>query len=547
MMRPMRHLTRAIPGPMSAVRKYLSAMVSVCALALAFSAAIAESVTSTTTRALVEPSGLTAAVIRIKGEIDDYSMDVVSGHIDLAIKGGAKVLIFDIDTPGGGLGATLNMTRKLRSLEGVRTVAVVRPKAYSAGAIIAVAMDEIYMTPGSVVGNAAPIAITATGIETLGEGERAKAASPVIADLYSSAERNKYDPDLLAAMVLHGRVIHGVVETATGVRKFVDPARYAELIKSGYTPIADIPNPLDAADTLLTVDDRTAARIGLSKGTVDSVQALALAQGWTIDRTLEPTFGQKLVQWLNSATVRGLVVTIFMISMYLSFSSPGHGLPEAVCMTALATLLLVPILTGYASWLELVLILMGIALIAVEIFVMSGTIIPGVTGAVLVLMGLILTFVPREIPTTPGQWTAPSLPSLPGSWAALQTGFVVVTFSMVGAMLAGWWLSFYLPKLPYGGRLILSGIAGQGGAGSVLAEGSRESWPPVGATAVAATDLRPSGNAEFPDPDGPGVRTSPVVSDSGFVSRGTPLRVVETAGARVLVRPIPPVASTTAS
>jgi len=129
----------------------------------------------------------------------------------------------------------------------------------------------------------------------------------------------------------------------------------------------------------------------------------------------------------------------------------------------------------------------------------------------------------------------------------LQTGFVVVTFSMVAAMLAGWWLSFYLPKLPYGGRLILSGIAGQGGAGSVLAEGSRESWPPVGATAVAATDLRPSGNAEFPDPDGPGVRTSPVVSDSGFVSRGTPVRVVETAGARVLVRPIPPVASTTAS
>jgi hypothetical protein len=69
----------------------------------------------------------------------------------------------------------------------------------------------------------------------------------------------------------------------------------------------------------------------------------------------------------------------------------------------------------------------------------------------------------------------------------------------------------------------------------------------VGAPAVAATALRPSGNAEFPAPDGPGVRTSPVVSDSGFVSRGTPVRVVETAGARVLVRPIPPVATTTAS
>jgi membrane-bound serine protease (ClpP class) len=443
-----------------------------------------------------------------------------------------------MDTPGGGLGATLNTTRKLRGIEGVRTVAFVNPSAYSAGAIIAVSMDELYMAPGAVIGDAAPIAVTPTGIATLGEGERAKAASPVIADLYTSAERNGYNPDLLAAMVLHGRVIHAL-ESPAGEKKFVDPAAYADLLKQGYTPIKGIPDPLDAADTLLTIDNRTAERIGLSKGTLDSVQALASLKGWTIDATLAPTLGQRLVQWLNSAPIRGLLVTIFMISMYLSFNTPGHGVPEAVCMTALATLVVVPLMTGYASWLELVLILVGIALIALEIFVLTGTLIPGIAGAVMVLVGMILTFVPRELPSAPGEWSAPSLPSLPGTWAALQTGFVVVTLAMVGAMLLGWWLSFYLPKLPYAGRLVLSTVAGQGGVGSVLADGLREAWPPIGSTAVATTDLRPSGNAEFPDPDGPGVRTVPVVSDSGFLAKGTPVKVIDLQGPRVLVRPIP--------
>lgn len=533
MMMDMRDLARTSSTQRHRLLSLLLALTALLSLA---AATLAQ---STSPAAPSTQPSKTAAVIRIQGTIDDYSMDVVASHIDLAISGGAKVLIFDFDTPGGGVGATLDMTRKLRGLQNVRTIAFINPTAYSAGAILAVAMDEIYMAPGAVIGDAAPIAVTATGIETLGEGERAKAASPIIADLYASAERNNHDPELLAAMVLHGRIIHALSNPTTGKLRFVDPSRTAELLKTGYAALPGVPDPLDAADTLLTVDNNIAQRIGLSRGTFPSLEALASANGWTIDKTLEPTFGQKLVQWLNSAPIRGLMVTAFMISMYLSFNTPGHGLPEAVCMTALATLVLVPLMTGYASWIELVLILVGIALIALEIFVITGTLIPGIIGVLFVLTGLVLTFVPRELPATPGQWTTPSLPSLPGTWAALQTGFTVVTLSMIASLIAGWILSYYLPKLPYAGRLILSGQAGLGGAGSVLSDGSREPWPPIGATAIATTDLRPSGNAEFPDPDGPGVRTAPVVSDSGFVSKGTPLKVIELQGARVLVRPIP--------
>lgn len=480
-----------------------------------------------------------AVVIRVRGVIDDYVRLVIAAQMDEARRLNAGTVIFHLDTPGGVVGATLDLTRMLRNLEDLRTVAFVDPIAYSAGTIFAVACDKIFMSPGAAMGDCAPIAVSPGGVQTLGEAERAKIASPVVADMIASANRNGYDPDMLAAMVLHGRVLHVVKNENTGSKRFVDPDTYARLLNEGYRPLPGVPDPLDGPDTLLTVDNVIAERIGLSGGTFASVEQLAEHLGLSLVATLEPTFGQRVVQWLNSATVRGVLVTVFMVTMYLSFNTPGQGIPEAVCLTSLATLVIVPLLTGYASWIELLLVLGGVALIALEIFVLTGTLVAGITGVVSVLLGLILTFVPRELPTMPGEWAPPALPSLPATWAALQTGVMVVSLALIAAVLASWWISAYLPRLPFGNRLVLTEVAGEGGAGSVLGGGGREPWPPAGAVAEAVTDLRPSGKAEFPDPDGPGVRTVQVVSDSGFVARGTRVRVVTTEGPTIVVRPLP--------
>lgn len=537
-----RHNPLALPAsdPLTLLQRITCAIIALFAVCLA--TVSAQSTPSAPTSPAA--SNNKAVVIVLRGVIDDYAAEVLRGHLTAARNMGAGTVIIHLDTPGGVVGATLDLTRYLRNLTDLRTIAFIDPIAYSAGTIVAVALDAIYMSPGAAMGDCAPIAATPTGVQTLGDAERAKVASPVVADMIASANRNGHDPEMLTAMVLHGRVLHAIQNPDTGSRRFVDPTTYARLIEDGYTALDGVPNPLDGPDTLLTVDNQIAERIGLSRGTFPSVEALANHLGLEIIATLEPTFGQRLVQWLNSAAIRGLLVTVFMVTMYLSFNTPGHGLPEAVCLTSLATIVIVPLMTGYASWIELVLILGGIALIALEIFVLTGTFIAGVVGTLSVLTGLVLTFVPRELPSSPGEWVPPALPSLPGTWTALQTGFLVVTVSMIAALLVGWWLSLYLPKLPYAGRLVLSGVTGQGGAGSVIADGSRETWPPTGAVAQAVTDLRPSGKAEFPDPDGPGLRTVQVVSDSGFVSRGTPVRVVGTEGPTILVRPASPPQST---
>src|SRR5882757_3660598 len=62
-----------------------------------------------------------AVVIAIKGEIDDYSGKVVLAHLEQAKREGAEVVIFELNTPGGGVGATLEMTRAVRLVQGMKT------------------------------------------------------------------------------------------------------------------------------------------------------------------------------------------------------------------------------------------------------------------------------------------------------------------------------------------------------------------------------------------------------------------------------------------
>jgi membrane-bound serine protease (ClpP class) len=473
-------------------------------------------------------------VIDLRGAIDDYAKQVLLEHIDQARKAGSKTIIFRLNTPGGALGPTLELTRTLRGISDLHTIAYIDPMAYSAGTIIAVACDEIVMAPESALGDCAPIAITDQGLQTLGEAERAKMASPVVADMYASAQRNGYDGELLAAMVIPSRVVHAL-RSPDGHIRFADDKAVVDLLGDGYTKLEGVPDPLDSADTLLTLDNQLALKIGLSKANYPTVEALALARNLTLTQTLSPTSGQKIVQFLNSSAVRGILVTVFMISLYLAFQTPGHGLPEAVALFSLATLIVVPLMTGYASWFEIMLILVGIALIAVEAFLVTGTIIPGLAGAGLLILGIVLTFVPRDTPG--GQWSLPSMPSSPQTWTALESGFTITVIALLAGLVACIVISQYLPRLPIANRLVLADNSGLTQAGGVLPNDPAAAWPPIGTTATAVTDLRPSGNAEFPNPVGPGTRTIPVVSDSGYVNKGTPLTVTDVQGSRVLVRP----------
>src|SRR5213078_690516 len=92
-----------------------------------------------------------AAVIPIRGEINDYSRDAFLRRLTKARALGATVIIVELDTPGGLVTSALDISRTIRGLRDLKTIAFINNKAYSAGAMIALACDEVIMVPNAVI------------------------------------------------------------------------------------------------------------------------------------------------------------------------------------------------------------------------------------------------------------------------------------------------------------------------------------------------------------------------------------------------------------
>jgi membrane-bound serine protease (ClpP class) len=477
-----------------------------------------------------QPSLADAVIVGLDGEINEFTRASLIKRIEEARALGAGTVVIRLNTPGGMVGPALEITRYLKRQDDLRIIAYVDEMAYSAGAMIAVACDQIYMQPGSFVGDCAPI-IPGQSLEG---AERAKAESPLLAEFRDSAVRNGYDPLLAQSMVQYGIVVH-YVENGEGEKRFVTDDDYKRLIEDGWKAVEGVRNPVDGPNELLTVNADEAQRLGLCRGQYVSADALANALGMNVLATLEPSGGEQIIGFLSSSAVRGILGVVFMLALFSAFRTPGMGHSEAIAVGALAVMVGVPLLTGYAQWYEIVAILLGIILLAVELFILPGFGVTGITGICLVLLGLVLTFVPAEPVEFPGGW----LPTMPQTQAALKEGAIVVVGGMTCALLLWLWLQRYLPKLPYVNRLILTATVGGNatvtdspvpGAVEVVA------WPAVGAVGAAVTDLRPGGAAEFRDDTIDDNRVTDVVSESGFLVKGSKVIVREVRGNRIVVR-----------
>ena len=517
------------------MRGMLKPLAILPCLVIAAMGALASHIPAAETSEVSSPLQTTpAAVIVLHGQINAYSQGTFVRHVNLARQLGAKVIIIDLDTYGGVVTSALELSHFIKQQVDLRVIAYVNSKAYSAGAMIALACNEIVMAPVAALGDCAPIAIGLAGLQPLPPTERAKQESPILADFQDSALRNGYDPLLVQSMVAINRVVHWVQKD--GQRRFVDGTQLSKLAAEGWKTVEDLPDPINSADSLLTVSTDGAIRLGLARQSAADLTQLLHDLNLNLIGTFRPSAGDQIIAFLGSSPVRLVFLVIFLTTLYIALHAPGHGLAEAVAVLALAVLLGVPLLTGFAQWWEIVAILLGIGLLALELFVIPGFGAAGLIGITLILSGLILTFVAPE----PGR-SPLSLPRLPMTWTSLQNGLAVVVGGLVASLLLCWWLRHYLPRLPYFNRLILTTTVGSesGMVGSLTNIDPSELAPAVGVTGTAMTDLCPGGSAQFRDAAG-GTHVVSVVCDSGFVTRGTPLVVREVAGNRIVVRPADP-------
>lgn len=476
-----------------------------------------------------------AVVVQLEGEINDYTRDDLMRRFRDAKDMGATAIIIEVDSPGGLVSSALDISQFIKRQQ-MPVIAYVKGRALSAAALISLACDALYMSPHSLIGDAAPIMmVPGGGVSEMDPVLRAKAESPVVEDFRDSAQRNGHNQLLVEAMVIMGREVY-YVQNEQGEKRFVNGEGWKDLKDQGtWKPVVPERHPVDSATELLTLNARLAQEMGLAKGITATAEEATSVMGWTVIGRLDRTAGDRMIALLSSMAVRGLLIIALIIAIYLAIQTPGMGFPEAGIAIILGVVLGVPMMTGYAQWWEIALVVFGVALLAVEIFLIPGFGFTGITGLAMIFTGLLMTFVPRE-PDLPG-----ILPAFQVTRDAFGQGFAMLLGSTVVSLIAVYFLAKILPHTPYFGRLVLTTTVGGGVATSDMAAEnpdavSAKAWVPLGAEGVALTDLYPGGTARFDDPKLGAPRNVDVICDSGFIAAGSRLKVHELQGSTVVVR-----------
>lgn len=518
------------------------------------------------------------AVITIHGPIDHVTKKSLERRLDLALANGADGVVLDLDTPGGDLEATLEILYLLRTKAPANTTAWVHPKAYSAGTIIALATREIFVDPNGVFGDAAPIqGIPLAGLRQMAPAERAKVEAPMLSEVVYEARRHGWDEKLVQAFIAVDAELWLIQNSTTGERLFVDKADYEALFGStppstrldrlppapardadtGFLPGADlldevVPTAAERAegiefvqdlpsnrplmsslnaeewvllghivssDELLVVHADEAAAFGLSSGEAANDQDLAALFGGAVITRYDETWSETLVRFMTWWPVRGILITIMLVCFFIEMAAPGYGTFGAAAVAAMAVLLAAPLLIGLAEWWTAMLVVGGLALVALELFVIPGVGAIGVVGGLLMFTGLVGTFLGPD-------------PLGSANRADMIQGLTVTGAAFFAAAIIIWLLLRMLPELPLAKRFVLAAEVGGSGSDSVepLPQAPRATLGvSKGDRGVASTDLRRSGRIEL---NGAFLDAQSI---SAFIDKGTPVRVVAVEGSTVLV------------
>lgn len=492
-------------------------------------------------------------IIPIRGEINDVMFESLERRIETAKQADAKLIIFEMDTPGGAVHSALDICDLIKSLTEIKTVAWVHTEAYSAGSMISLACDEIVMSTASTIGDCGVILGGPTGPSEVPEELRAKAESPVIEEFRDSANRRDYDLLLCESMVVKERVVYWIENIHTGKRKFVDEQQKIQLVGgkidedsfatsdvnekeyewklvTSYSDIVTgkdikITQPVVPATELLTMRQSKAAAFGFCKAICSSQTDLKIR--YNVDEALTmltSNWSERFTSWLTSMPVRIFLLALLLLGAYVEFHTPGVGVAGLVSLICLVIFVGAPYMTGLANVWEIVIVFIGFALIALEVFVIPGFGVAGISGMLCVVVGLLATFVPEE----PGR-------TLPIYWPQFEPGLqglkigVTTLGSALGASILGMiMISRMLPHISWlHGAMPLNPTADEVGIVDPYNGYARE-----GDVGVVESPLRPAGKVRF------GNMLVDVVTQGMFVDPGTEVEVCERQGNRVVVRPI---------
>ena len=398
----------------------------------------------------------TVYVIEIRQNIDNSSMRKLSLGLEDAQAKGADYIILHLDTYGGAVDAADSMRKAILHAP-VPVVAFVDLQAASAGALISIACDSIYMRPGASIG-------AATVVNQNGE---------VMPDKYQSFMRGM----MRATAEAHGRRAAGVLS---------------------FTP-----------------DEAIEARYCEGKaGSIDEVvEHIGLEECEIVHQELSPL--EKFILLMMSPLLQGIFLMMIIGGIYFEIQSPGLGLPSIIALIG-AVLYFSPLyISGLALNWEIVLFILGLILLAVEIFVTPGFGVAGVLGAILSLTALIFAMIDNDTLYFEGKLNLRAL---------LEPCAIVLVSTVTALVLSIWGASKLYPRKSFAYIAQKTELKGDEGWVGVETDSLAAC---VGQVVTAATEMCPSGKVEY------GERQYEAVMEYGSANAGERLKVIRAEGGRL--------------
>ncbi len=376
--------------------------------------------------------------IPVTGTIELGLAPFVARSIREAEEMGAAAVILDINTPGGRIDAAWEIIDDIRDAD-VPVYAYVNRRALSAGAMIALAADRLYMRPGSTIGAATPV-----------DGQGTKASEKMVSAMRSEfrvlAEERGFDPRIGEAMVDEAVEVPGVVN----------------------------------AGQLLTLTAAEAIELTVATDLVEDYAALLVAADLGAGRTMDmqTNWAEAVVRFLTNPVIAPFLLSLGFLGLIIEVKTPTFGLAGGVGVLCLAAFFGARLIVNLAGMEELLLLGVGVALLAAEVLVIPGVGIAGVLGTTAILGSVTLSMIG-------------SFPTM--NEVISSVGVVAFSILVVGI------LAFALVRhLPYSRSMkgILLEDSTSRETGYISAPDRQDL---IGTIGLTTTDLRPSGTAEFGD------------------------------------------------
>lgn len=449
-------------------------------------------------------------IIPIKGVIDLGLSGFVKRALEEARKQQVETIILEIDTFGGRVDAAVDICKYLEEIKPIRTIAFVDGQGWSAGALIALACSEIYMSLGSSIGSAEPKAM---GFGEKDELTDEKVVSAIRAKFKAIAEENNHPENLALAMVDKDVELKKI--------KIKDEIRIVneqelEELKSQHTEREiTIIRTVSLKGKLLNLTAKEAKEYGLVKETLKTRKELLNYLGLKEEDLKEPklTWSENMVRFLTHPLISPLLLSLGFLGLLFELRMPGWGVSGTLGLLCLALFFWGHYLVGLANWTEILMFLIGLVLLTLEIFVIPGFGITGILGIGFILAGVFLAMVKHPF----------TLPKIELGRAFYTLGYAFL-ITILGIFLS---LKF-LPKSSFWKKIVLS--FGEKKEEGFQITSTFESY--VSKTGKTLSILRPAGKAIFED------KILDVITEGEFIDQDKEIQIIKVEANKIFVKEI---------